>query len=872
MRSAKNRNLILLALALAVAMPAAADDSDIFLSDAIQPNVVILLDSSGSMSSPPGGGRSGTPKIDTAKAVVTNLFANVTGVRFGLFKFNDGEDGAELLAPVGASTAELIAAVNDIEENGSTPLGRSLDDVQDYFLGLYGGNGGGLSSGDSDEDEDEDSDEDEDGDDDEAYPSPIEYECQLNYVIVVTDGLPNGEPEELVSDVAASLFSTDHSSSLAQVQNVIVHTVGFDIAEGTALLTETAQNGGGSFFTASTGAQLEQALQDALEQIFEDLYSFAAPQIPSTSANGGTLAYMASFEPAPSQPFWKGHLKAYQRDADGLIPLGVDNTPLPSAMVWNAATLLNTKAASARTIYTAIGTTRHDFTDSNVSITQGMLGVLSSSLRTRVINFVRGVDTYDEDADGNTTEERAWKLGDIFHSAPVLVFPPPLRTADSAYAAFKTANQNRPTIVLAGANDGMIHAFRASDGEELWAFIPPNLLSTLKSMTVALGQHAYYVDLSPVVADVKLAGTWKTIALIGERRGGNRYIALDITDTTNPGYLWSFTSAQLGETWSIPAIGKIKLTGGVEKAVAFVGGGYNTASNNALGKAFFVIDLETGATLWEYYNTGTADAAKMNFSLAGPPTAADLDLDGFTDRVYAADVGGQLWKFDVSAVGTLASGVVTNWTGKRLFDASPSQTHPPAAGEYYPAQGLYGGPALAFDPYGSLWVFFGSGDRNHPNHTSANRFYGIKDNTTMANGAALTEASLVDVTSSEPGVSQGWFIQLSTDEKVLDGAEVFHSVVYFTTYTPADTEVCGAAYGTARLYAVNMEAGQPTEDWDNDGDKERSEDVGTGIPSKPKVMLDDSGARLITTTTSEEVTDEPLPDSDVRVRYWREVF
>src|SRR5207249_4830321 len=193
--------------------------------------------------------------------------------------------------------------------------------------------------------------------------------------------------------------------------------------------------------------------------------------------------------------------------------------------------------------------------------------------------------------------------------------------------------------LLAGSNDGMLHAFRESDGAELWAFIPPDLLDNLHTMVSKAGDHLFYVDASPIAVDIKVGSTWKTIVVFGLRRGGNYYYALDITDTTNPQWMWSFTDSKMGETWSEPAIGKVNIGG----------------------------------------------------------------------------VGGQLWKFAVSATAT------TSWSGKRLFAADSGQTNPPAAGEYYPAQAIYGAPAMALDTTGALWAFFGTGDRNHPNATATNR-------------------------------------------------------------------------------------------------------------------------------------------------------
>src|SRR5213078_5400308 len=116
--------------------------------------------------------------------------------------------------------------------------------------------------------------------------------------------------------------------------------------------------------------------------------------------------------------------------------------------------------------------------------------------------------------------------------------------------------------------------------------------------------------------------------------------------------LWSFTVFTLGNTWSDPAIGKVKI-GGADKFVAFVGGGYDSGSNNALGKAVFAIDLSNGTKLWEYYNDSTLDDRQyMNFSIPANPTAVDLNGDGSLEAVYIGDVGGQVWKFDVSAGAT----------------------------------------------------------------------------------------------------------------------------------------------------------------------------------------------------------------------------
>lgn len=804
-------------------------------------------------------------KLVAAKRVITDLIQNVEGVRFGVMRLrtkNPDTPGGEIIAPIGTDKSTMIDAVNNLVYESGTPLGEQLYDAGQYYKGLP------LLRG-------------------QQFPSPIQFECQPNFVILFTDGQQDYPMD--VRKEATKRFTEDHAKSLVGKQNVIVHTVAFGLAGDTAAidtLQTTATNGGGKFFEADNAIQLQIAFQEAINKIVSGTFTFASPVIPTTSTTGSTRAYVASFQSDISRPFWSGFLKAYQRDANGEVPVDKNGVPLDSALIWEAGQLLSQKLADTRTVFTTVGGVKQDFTKSNAAITAALLNAADTTERDNIIDFIRGIDAFDEDLDLDVTEERAWKLGDIFHSSPVLVSPPIAPLVDPTYDAFKAANASRTTVLIAGANDGMLHAFRESDGEELWAFIPPDLLGTVKDLTERAASHSYYVDSSPIAADIKIGGVWKTTVVVGERRGGGYYHALDITDTTNPTYLWSFTDAKITETWSEPAIGKVKMDDGTEKFVAFFGGGYDTGQNNNTGTAFFVIDLETGQKLWEYYNDGSLDDRKyMNFSFATSPTLADLNHDGYVDRAYIGDVGGQLWKFDVSTPATLSGGLVDNWTGKRLFAADPSQPNPPAVGEYYPEQAIYAAPALAFDDFRNLWVYFGTGDRNHPNNTSTNRFYGIKDDTTMANGSVLTESSLVDVSSVNATAVQGWFFRLPADEKVLSAADVFNKIVFFSAFTPTNLVQCGSGGGKARLYAVQAGTGYAAIDFttgdalaSSDSSQERATMIGSGIASKPIVVINYTGSTLtasvVTATTNEQLPSNPAPapSSLKQILYWREVL
>jgi type IV pilus assembly protein PilY1 len=808
-------------------------------------------------------------KVSIMKTVMTNLVNNTSGIRFGAMQYSAG--GGKMMAEIKDMTSSnktaLITAINAMElQSSGHPIGAQMNAAGDYYEGHLTG----LSS-------------------------PIQYSCQPNFLIVLTDDGAEGSTDPRLE--ATDLYTQDHSDTFAGVQNVIVHVITFampvdaDAPTKIQVLKDTAKNGGGNYYEANNAAELENALSRVINTVLSATYSFATPVVPSTGTSGTQRAYLASFQSNPSRPFWKGFLKAYNRDSSGLIPVDANGIPLSTSLAWEAGQQVNGTLDTARTIYTAISNTRSDFTTTNSSLTATLLNAADSTEKDKIIRFLRGYDTYDEDLDDITTEQRQWKLGDIFHSTPALVRPPSKFSTDATYTTFKNASSvaSRPTVLLGGANDGMLHAVQESNGAELWGFIPPDLLDNVKELTEGIGPHDFYVDGSPIAADVKIGSTpaWKTVAVFGLRRGGRQYYALDITDTTNPSYLWKFTDSKIGETWSDAAIGKVRISGGGEKWVAFVGGGYDTPNNNATGKILYVIDLNDGTKLWEYYNaTGSTDDRQyMNFSLAAAPAIVDLDNDGYIDHVYIGDVGGQMWKFDVSAAATIDSGLVTNWTGKRIFAAASSQTNPPAAGEYYPTQGIYGMPALAYDASGNFWVFVGTGDRNHPMNTGTNRMYGFKDTpSNMTNGTALTESSLTNMTTGTGTISAGWYIILSSTEKILASAEVFNSVVLFTTFTPNNTVTCGAAGGTAKFYSVNMTTGdaalnnatgEPLAAGQSAASAAMS--IGTGIPSKPIIVMTGSGVSAtswaLQCTTDQQCSSAPLGGGPkATVVGWREVF
>ncbi len=859
-------------------------------------------------------------KISVMQQVLTNLVSSVTGVRFGLMTFaypsnGDGcqgklgtsnnpcsnAGGGQILAPIGSSTATLVAAINSLAPTGYTPLGEMLRDAGNYYAGK-GDYFGKYAT------------------------SPIQYTCQPNFVILETDGLQNGNVD----------VQTEATVVHTSPQQIIVDTVGFaigvsepnNVTAANTVLQNAATNGGGTFYSTVNATTLSTALEAAISQIMVATFTFATPVLPSTQTTSTNMAFMAAFQTNLSLPFWEGYLKAYNLNSAGLVP--VDNNGVPcvaagngcagSALAWEAGAKLLQLGPANRNIYTYLGGTGGSLTQFTTSLSTTTLPPATLSLtaltdRNNLINFILGYDAYNWFQNG-TGVARPYILGDICHSTPVLVPPPFMASTDSTYTAFANANAGRTTILLAGADDGMLHAFRVSDGTELWAFIPPDLLSDLLALTVIGGQHPWFVDGSPTVADVKVqmqsayvtdsGPKWRTIVIVGERRGGMYYTALDITNTGSaPTLLWSFTDPDLGETYSTPRIGPIQMSDGTTKYVAFFGGGYDEGHDNTLGKAVFAVDIATGSKIWEYHNASgsTDDRQYMNFSIPADVTAVDYNNNGFIDRLYIGDIGGQVWKFDVvgrnssgTPTGTtLSSGLVSNWLGKRFFQAASSEANPPPAGEYYPTQAIWDDIVPALDSQDNAWIYFGTGDRDHPDYANTvdNRFYGIIDPvdmakaTDMTNGSPLTEANLVNVTTTNGTPTYGWYFLITgSSEKDISTANVFNYIVYFTTFTPTTTATCGGGGGNALLYAIQETTGYAALAWNNSSapltstsaSVTRSMQVGVGIPSEPIIVLTASGVTVSTSvvvgTTNQQMPNNPAPapSSLRRVQYWREVF
>ena len=519
-------------------------------------------------------------------------------------------------------------------------------------------------------------------------------------------------------------------------------------------------------------------------------------------------------------PGWQGHLIAY--DVTQMTPVNtayselrtVSSSNLPSGpgrnlsagvtIRWDAGSLLASRFASSRVLYTALPTgsgsalARADFTTANDALDPYLQDTQGEN--DGLIDFVRGVG-------------REWKLGDINHSNPVVVGPPfgsPTQMGDG-YQEFRESLSERKTVLYVGANDGFLHCFDILTGEELWGFVPFNLLPKLRNMWAVDvdTQERYFardvfVDGSPTVADVFTGGQWRTILVCGQGPGRgsitgggiNYYFALDVTNPENPVPLWELTAPTMGETWSVPAIGKVT-KGGLPAWAAFMGSGYDNESTDpaaVLGNVFYAVDLNDGSIFWTFTSddVDTADAARTNATFAniqntmpGSPALMDMNRDGFVERVYIGDLDGRVWKVDLSPEFQSAA----DWSARLLY------TDP----DNYP---IITKPALWQSTSSQLpdpRVYFGTGGDDAAPNLAIYSLVGLIDGSSSATVEwfmGVPDASGIRPDDKDVG-------DLGIGEKVWADPKIVDYTIYFSTLTGSIESVdpCSNLGGAGKLYA-----------------------------------------------------------------------
>ena len=731
-----------------------------------------------------------------------------------------------------------------------------------------------------------------------SYISPVsDLQCQTNnHIVLLSDGEANNNHS--VSKIQTLLGKSCTGSSgekcgLDLVRNiseastsvigprVITHTIGF-AANNNAnnFLNQLALQSGGGFYQADNSTDLLEAFNTILRSVKDINATFVSPGVAVNQLNRLTHRdelYFALFKPSEGA-IWPGNLKRYRLSGDEILDKNSLNAvdSVTGFFAENAHSYWSTLADGSevseggaasrlggnRNIYVfndtgSIVRSANELHENNTNITNADLAIQdetdANALRDAILKWTRGVDVKDSNGDGSTTDYRS-QMGDPIHSQPIIVN---YGTDDSA--------------IFVATNQGMLHSFDTSTGEENFAIMPKTLLQNL---------HHFYKDTSSLEHKYGLDGDMilRTVGdnkylYVGMRRGGRNYYVFDVTQKTSPTLKFKIeggagTLAKLGQTWSRPTITKVNM-GGQVKNVMIVGGGYDDAqddrairANDVVGNAVFMFDADTGSLLWHASNEDAdLNLTNMTYSVPGRISVIDRDNDGFADHMYVADMGGQLFRLDIyngnSGTNFIKGARIADFGGdtaetNRHFYYGPDVTEIALGDELY---------------YG---IALGSGWRASPLDTVVeDNFYMLKDSGVFnrdVNGnytfmQTVYESGMYNATShalnsSDEGERElasqdfankaGWYLNLTTNgEKVLSSPLIIDYKVFFTTYVPAvsSTSACAPPTGNSRAYLVSMFNGNAVTDVNNDGevnDADRSAELKqTGIAPETKILIED---------------------------------
>jgi type IV pilus assembly protein PilY1 len=918
-------------------------DFPLQVTEYVEPNVMLLLDTSGSMAT--ASSSAGQSRMDVIKEIATELIDENKNIRFCLARFRY-DQGGKILSECGSSNeaiSSMKAAITTLSAFGSTPLAEAYYEVINYFAGSTPKYRNGPSTDNTNNDNTL------------AvalsggkYTSPIQYRCQKNYTIVLTDGTPqldsyfpsfpskqsgikdtnidtffseaegpNGNWDEkdddgnggsnnglygvyyylddmakyawdvdlrdtsvagVGNDITGKSFDDSTNSNEYKKQNLRTYTV--DFTSTVPMLQTAAQYGNGwdgtgtysgdnHYYNASNKAQLKQAFKDAIDQIVDENKTATEPTTNSDRYSTSLRLFQTRF----TNTKWTGELLAYKLQ-------GVNNELV---LEWTAPGSFPSNW-SERVVYSGINGGVPLKWNELTTLQQNTWFGGTQNQHEQRLDYIRGKTAAQIGLSNFRARESL--MGDVVNSSPVYVGPPnansfkytDLATSYTSFVNTHNGSIPRAEMIYVGANDGMLHGFAVNEsGEEKMAFVPSKVMPNLAELSQADYNHKFYVDGSPEVANVNaefISGskTWRTILVGGLRRGGQGIYALDITDPArfidgtpaeiearaSTTFLWEFSDDEtlgnasttdkysadkdLGYSYSQPQI--LRLNDGEFYVV--LGNGYNSTESDGHkstdGDAvLYLLNIATGAVVKKISTGhGMAEDPGPNSLGNGFATVFGFDAgtskegivsgraDGKVDYIYAGDLFGNLWKFNLS------SKTPSDWDDSsnppiKLFTAID------AAGK---RQAITVQPQAHKLQDGEIIVLFGTGrllesadkQANNIITRSGNTFYGIADTNTEVQRSELLKQEITEqgvigdgeyrLVSSKPRTyHKGWFMDLQRPvesggvvtyqeegEQVIVAARIIDNVVFFTTRS-GDQNACLSPSRTDFLMTLGVRSG-----------------------------------------------------------------
>jgi type IV pilus assembly protein PilY1 len=462
-------------------------------------------------------------------------------------------------------------------------------------------------------------------------------------------------------------------------------------------------------------------------------------------------------------------------------------------------------------------------------LTSGTGGQREKAVGTGIVNYLRGQQGL-ENRGSNAAENRIFRyreatLGDITESQPAYVAKPVFKYTDPGYDAFVTSQASRASNIYVGANDGMLHAFDATNGQERWAFVPTPVIPKMWKLAdrdYAIN-HVNLVNGDPIISDVCVSGcsgasaSWRTVLVSGLSGGGRGYFALDVTNPTSPVLLWEYTAqnnSNLGYSFGSPVITKLNdgtwvalLTSGYNNGTYDSDGvTVNSPSGNGQGY-LFVINISTGALI-KTFNTGVGSPVTPSGLGQIAAFADKANKNNLATYVYGGDLLGNLWRFDINAA-----------SGSTPFKLAT------LAGPANIAQPITTTPQLGVVNKKRV-VFVGTGkylEVADLTNTEVQTLYAIKDadlNTPLGNPRGSLVPQVISVSGSGRTASNvpvdfntglGWRVDFpDTGERMNIDSFLINGVLLAPTLVPSSTSCSPGGYGWFNYFNYKTGGSIPT--------------------------------------------------------------
>jgi type IV pilus assembly protein PilY1 len=851
-------------------------------------------------------------RINVARTVSAALVASNRNLRIGLATFNPPTSGnagpggniARAISDLSQTTAtsaaqananynSLISSINSLGAIANTPLAEAYYEVTRYFRGMTPYYNTTPST----------------------YTSPIQYRCQRNYGVVITDGLPtydrtfptndplgganlpnwdgknndgdnlngDGEGDTLyLDDIAKFAYDIDMRTGGTDAankgwdatdfpkQNMFTYTVGFTAAN--AMLSDAAVYGKGIYYQATDSAGLNTALSAALNDITSRAGT-GGGVASNSSLTTSSVYFQTQYDPAD----WRGTIKAFPVATDGTV-----NTTTP---IWSTDKQIVPGIAPTYESWNSLTNAVIPLSFLNFSLPQQL--VLSANLPLGI----SGLDLVQWSKGTNKTglKTRTVLLGDVINSPLAYASPTDNPASDpasdnsySTYLDIKSNSMN-PTLVV-NANDGLVNVIDPSTGKRLYAYMPSTVLSNLHYVAdpnyINGVSHKFLVDGQISIVDVQFASSWKTLAIGGAGSGGKGFYALQLfnTGTSNTvKALWDISSvtagfANMGYAYAKPEVAQLP----DGRWAAFISNGYGSTNGVA---SLFVVDVSNGALIKEIAVDTSGNNGLSSVKLR-------VNAQSVVQYAYGGDLKGQMWKFDFT--GQTASTWKVGLGGSPLLTASGGANQPITAQ-----------PVVGNNPNGGKMVYFGTGkmlEAADKTTTATQAFYAVWDNDgTSANyresdlvAQAITSSAQFFTTTQNDvnyAAKKGFYLPLiynnfATGERIIYAAVLAFGRVQFTTAIVDTTDPCSSS-GSGRFGDLDALNGKmlsyPVLDTNGDGQINSADAnssgflVSGGVPSIIRLNKANGNQAIVTGGIANPQTDLELGGPSDRRIMWRQI-